>query len=275
MSVIRWLLHNYGEESLCQGYGQHPTTVRHSDHYNNEYVYSFVERWDLLINWPARTENEARFIADKLKQRNITNILDSATGTGFDSIQLIQEGFRVTSMDGNYVMLQKARQNAKKRKVKLNIIHSDWRGMRKELFNHYDAVICMGNSISHLFKKEDQLKSLSAFYSYLKPNGILIIDHLNYDRIFKTGAFDKPTLYFAGKNVDVGLEYFDTGLMRFSYKFPLNWTFFLHFFPILEGQLKGLLSTVGFKKIRTYGNFNSTYDSNDTEYYVYVAEKCL
>ena len=273
MSGVKWLLHNYGEKSNCQRFGKYPATVRNSDHYIDEYVHGLVERWDYLIDWNSRAKNEAIFISSKLDKRGALNVLDSATGTGFDSIQLLHAGFTVTSMDGSYGMLVKAKQNAKKENVKLSIMHLDWREMRKVLSDQYDAIICLGNSISHLFTKEEQKQSLLAFYRCLKPNGILIVDHLNYERIFQISGFDRHTLYYTGKDVDVVLEHSDRGLIRFSYKFPLNWVFFLHYFPIIKDQFKKLLSVVGFKKIQIYGDFSQEYNANENEFYIYVAEK--
>jgi SAM-dependent methyltransferase len=273
VSGVKWLLHNYGRKSNCQRFGRDPASVRESSHYGDEYVYGLVERWDDLIDWTARARNEAQFIIAELKRRGTVRVLDAATGTGFDSIQLIHAGFRVTSMDGSHSMLIKARKNAKKQGVKLNIIHSDWRRMSQQQDRRYDAVICLGNSFSHLFTTDDQLKSLAAFYHCLKPFGVLVTDHFNYDRIFKFGEFNRHSLYYSGKNVTVGLEYFDQGLMRFSYLFPFNWIFFLHFFPIPKGYLEQLLSVVGFTKIDTYGDFRPTFCDDETEFFIYVAQK--
>ena len=37
-----------------QLYGDDPTKVRDTSHYQAEYVENFVERWDQLIDWDAR-----------------------------------------------------------------------------------------------------------------------------------------------------------------------------------------------------------------------------
>ena len=273
MSAIKWLFHNYSRKSDSQRFGRNPTAVRDSDHFKDEYIYGLVEKYDSLIDWTERAKNEAQFIINNLRERGFVTVLDAATGTGFDSIQLILEGFNVTSLDGSYHMLLKARQNAKKHKIKLSIIHSDWRRMRKASINQYDAIICLGNSISHLFTENEQLITLSAFYQSLRPGGILIVDHLNYERILKTGDFERHKLYYTGKDIKVALEYFDAGLFRFSYTFPFDWIYFLHFYPILKAQFKDLLSAVGFNKITVYGDFNQKYDVNESEFYFYIAQK--
>ncbi|MEZ4289705.1 MAG: hypothetical protein R3E53_03845 [Myxococcota bacterium] len=42
-----------------------PTAVRESDHYQAEYVQSFTEKWDELIDWNSRAESEGRFFIEQ------------------------------------------------------------------------------------------------------------------------------------------------------------------------------------------------------------------
>jgi SAM-dependent methyltransferase len=72
----------------------------------------------------------------------------------------------------------------------------------------FDAVLCMGNSFAHLPDFEgNQVKqkvALENFYAMVKPGGILVIDHRNYDAILDLGIVPE------GKNVyySVSAEYF-------------------------------------------------------------------
>uniref|UniRef100_A0A9J8BG64 Glycine N-methyltransferase n=2 Tax=Cyprinus carpio TaxID=7962 RepID=A0A9J8BG64_CYPCA len=63
----------------------------------------------------------------------------------------------------------------------------------------FDAVICLGNSFAHLpdFKgdQSDHKLALQNIASMVKPGGILIIDHRNYDYILETGQAPQ------GKNI--------------------------------------------------------------------------
>ena len=94
-----------------QEFGDQPLEVRETEHYQKEYVQSFVEKWDELIDWEARAKSEGQFFIEILKARGKEKILDVATGTGFHSVQLINAGFDVTSADGNAEMLAKAFEN--------------------------------------------------------------------------------------------------------------------------------------------------------------------
>ncbi|NQU70636.1 MAG: class I SAM-dependent methyltransferase, partial [Rhodospirillales bacterium] len=37
-----------------QDFGNEPLEIRDTEHYQKEYVQSFVEKWDSLIDWDAR-----------------------------------------------------------------------------------------------------------------------------------------------------------------------------------------------------------------------------
>ena len=54
-------------ELESQAYGDDPLQDRETDLYRGEYVMSFVEKWDELINWTARAESEGQFFIDVLR----------------------------------------------------------------------------------------------------------------------------------------------------------------------------------------------------------------
>jgi 2-polyprenyl-3-methyl-5-hydroxy-6-metoxy-1,4-benzoquinol methylase len=90
-----------------QNFGDDPLAVRTTDHYQQEYVEAFVEKWDELIDWDARAESEGGFFIQVLKAEGKQRILDVSTGTGFHSVQLLRAGFDVTGVDGSAQMLSR------------------------------------------------------------------------------------------------------------------------------------------------------------------------
>ena len=273
MSAVKYLLHNYGPCSRCQGFGDDFRAVRDSGHYQKEYVHALVERWDHLIDWAERSRNEGRFIADELRKGGAVSVLDAAAGTGADSIQLLKAGFRVTSLDGHAGMLAKARQNAKRCGARLHLMREDWRFLGAALQRRYDAVICLGNSIAHLFSSRDRLAALSGFHRCLKPRGKLFVDHLDSERLGMTGVFKGHRRYYTGAGVTVTLAYADDGLLRFAYRFPLGWTFFLHFAPLQQKPFTELLSAAGFQAIHRYADCSPAKGASRSEFILYRAEK--
>jgi sarcosine/dimethylglycine N-methyltransferase len=256
-----------------QAYGDNPIAKRKTDLYKEEYVHSFVQKWDDLIDWEARASSEGDFFIRILKERGVQRILDVATGTGFHSIRLMRAGFDVTSADGSPEMLAQAFENARRAGFIMRTIHADWRWLSRDIHNKYDAVICLGNSLTHLFAERDRRKSLAEFYTALRHDGVLILDQRNYDGILDSGFTSKHVYYYCGDNVSAEPEYVDEGLARFKYTFPDGEAFHLNMYPLRKEYTRRLMNEVGFQQVKTYSDFQETHKVEDPDFYVHVAEK--
>jgi len=256
-----------------QQFGENPTEHRETDNYTNEYVLDFVEKWDELIDWESREESEGDFFIRHLRERGARKILDVATGTGFHSVRLLKAGFEVTSADGSPAMLAKAFENARKRGHILRTVQADWRFLNRDVHGEYDAIICLGNSFTHLFHERDRRKALAEYYAMLKHDGVLILDQRNYDGILDNGFTSKHKYYYCGDNVSAEPEHVDDGLARFRYEFPDGQVYHLNMFPLRKNYVRRLMHEVGFQEIETYGDFKETYRDQDPDFYVHVAEK--
>lgn len=126
---------------------------------------------------------------------------------------LVEEGFSVTSVDASDKMLKyalKERWNRRKEPAfdKWVIEEANWLTLDKDVLagDGFDAVICLGNSFAHLpdFKgdQSDHRLALKNIASMVRPGGLLVIDHRNYDHILSTGCAPP------GKNI-----YYKVGLV--------------------------------------------------------------
>ncbi len=262
-----------GEEKTTQDYGEDPLQVRETDAYQKEYIQQFVEKWDDLIDWEARATSEGRFFVDVLKARGKEKILDVATGTGFHSVQLAKAGFDVTSVDGNAEMLGKAFENGRERGLILKTVHADWRWLNKDVHGKFDAIVCLGNSFTHLHDERDRRRALAEFYAALKYDGVLILDQRNYDSILDNGFDSKHKYYYCGDQVTAEPEHMDDTLARFRYSFPDGSEFHLNMFPLRKAYVRDLMLETGFQTIKTFGDFQETYQENEPDFFVHVAEK--
>ncbi|GAB4548740.1 MAG: hypothetical protein Tsb0013_09530 [Phycisphaerales bacterium] len=266
-----------GDKSLLeykeQSYGDDPTLVRDTDNYTDEYVRGFVEKWDQLIDWQSRAESEGSFFIDVLRERGVHRVLDVATGTGFHSVRLVQAGFQVVSADGSPYMLARAFENGRKHGRVLRTVQADWRWLNRDVHGRFDAVICLGNSFTHLFNERDRRKALAEFYAALKHDGVLILDQRNYDAILDHGFDSKHKYYYCGDQVTAAPEHMDPGLARFRYDFPDGSHYHLNMFPLRKNYTRRLMRDVGFQNITTYGDFKETYKEADPDFFVHVAEK--
>ena len=244
-----------------------------SDVYKKQYNEDFVDKWDELINWDMRSKGEGSFFIQALRERGVKKVLDAATGTGYHSIKLLKEGFQVHSFDGSKNMLKKAFDNAEKHGQILRTIHGDWQNMGRTVHEKYDAVICLGNSFTHLFNEKDRRKTLAEYYAVLKHNGILILDQRNYDNMLDKGFDNKHTYYYAGDNVKAEPEELSDDLAKFRYEFPDGSVYHLNMFPLRKKYTQDLLYGVGFQEVKTFGDFHETYQEKEPDYYIHVAEK--
>jgi glycine/sarcosine/dimethylglycine N-methyltransferase len=262
-------------QSFEQDYGNDPLARRESDLYRGEFVRGFVEKWDELIDWDARAKSEGQFFIDVLRPRGKESVLDVATGTGFHSVRLTEAGFDVLSVDGSAAMLAKAFENGRKRGLILKTVQADWRELNRCIHGKYDAIICLGNSFTHLHDELDRRKALAEFYAALRHDGILILDQRNYDEMLDHGFTSKHRYYYCGDQVTAEPEYIDDGLARFKYTFTDGCEYTLNMFPLRKNYVRRLLREAGFESVRTYGDFQETYQENEPDFFIHVAEKSL
>lgn len=64
----------------------------------------------------------------------------------------------------------------------------------------FDAVICLGNSFAHMLDsygdQREQRLAIKNFEHCVRPGGVLIIDHRNYDNIMDTGLTPVKSIYY-------------------------------------------------------------------------------
>ncbi|XP_074655110.1 glycine N-methyltransferase-like [Tubulanus polymorphus] len=197
-----------------------------------------AELYDAYVG--CRPDAYNQWICKNLKEHNCETVLDAACGTGIDSVMLINQGFQVTSTDYSDQMLKYAFKrrwtNRKDERFENWVIEqANWLTLADDLENAgvaavrtgFDAVICLGNSFAHLPDTDGDQRShkraMANLASMVKPGGILLIDHRNYDGILKTGVAPQGrtphinsqfvrdikcfNLFVDGKPASVTLEY--------------------------------------------------------------------
>ncbi|XP_020712311.2 glycine N-methyltransferase [Athalia rosae] len=166
--------------------------------------------WEVFIgDKKSRTQNYKDFLVGLLKKNGCRRILDVACGTGIDSVMLLEEGFEVVSVDASDKMLKhalKARWERRKEAAFDNWIieEANWLTLADDV-NHligggFDAVICLGNSFAHMpdlyGDQREQKLAFKNFERCVKPGGLLLIDHRNYDHIITTGSTPSRCIYY-------------------------------------------------------------------------------
>lgn len=246
-----------------------------SDIYRQEYTTRVVENWDDYIDWDRRREAENGFFQKLLHRHGVKRALDVACGTGYHTITLAQDGFDVTGADGSPNMVVKARENAERFRatdVPFHVV--EWQSLTTVFpQNDFDAVLCLGNSFTHLFDEESRLQALREMHQLLREGGVLIIDQRNYDAMLDRGTGGKHQTYYLGDSVNVEQENLSEDDLTFRFEYNDGSVNHLTICPIRQQYVTDLLKSVGFEQVERYGDFNAVYDFYEPEFIVQVARK--
>ena len=203
---------------------------------------------------------QLKFVQNKLGELHGKQILDIGCATGELAFQLAAGGAEVTGIDLNEDLLEQAIGNKKHEKLTLQ------QGNMLELAQdfspqHFDAVLCFGNTLVHLNSEELVLQMLEGAKTVLKPGGQLLIQQLNYDYICSESVEALPVIdtenirfvrryNFADDSELVG---FQTDLeIKAINRIVSNETPLL---ALKSKTLKTLLKKAGFQNIQFYANF--------------------
>ncbi|XP_023169281.1 glycine N-methyltransferase [Drosophila hydei] len=253
--------------------------------------------WEIFIgDKNSRTDNYKNFLVDLLRQKGCKRILDVACGTGVDSIMLLEEGFQVTSVDASDKMLKyalKERWNRRNEAAfdKWTIEEANWLTLFDDIQDHrdvgFDAVICLGNSFAHLMDsfgdQREHKQAIKNFEKCLKPGGILLIDHRNYDNILETGATPAKSIYYntshtadiktsvlfyCGKPALVAMDYQIEG-NKLSSEFRLS------YYPHELKRFTEILTEIfgSQAKHKLYGDFKEMNVVQNPAFYIHLIEK--
>lgn len=178
------------------------------------------------------------------------------------------------SADGSVEMLARAFENGKENGNHiLRVVQADWRWLNRDVHGEYDAIICLGNSFTHLFSERDRRKALAEFYAMLKHDGVLILDQRHYDVMLDREFSSKHTYYYCGDDVAVEPEHVDEGLCRMRYTFPDESVYYLNMYPLRKDYTRRLMFEVGFQYVESYGDFQETHAEEEPDFFIHVAEK--
>ncbi|CAB3370121.1 Hypothetical predicted protein [Cloeon dipterum] len=254
--------------------------------------------WQVYIgDKNSRTQHYKDFLVGLLRKKGCKRILDVACGQGVDSILLLEEGFEVFSIDASDKMLKyalKTRWNRRKDPAfdKWVIEEANWLSLVDDINGlQFDAVICLGNSFAHLTSSVNDIKkALKNFEQCVKPGGMLLIDHRNYDYIIDKGATPAHSIYYNSKHTtdiktSVLLVNGEAQMVTMDYVMDISDIasagedheshFRLSYYPHRLAGFTNMLAEVFDKKAKNtiYGDFKPLKEIEDPAFFIHVVEK--
>ncbi len=237
--------------------------------------------WPELVCFEKRRVREIPFLLEQFRQYKEPCLLDACLGSGATSIGLHLAGqTRTVSNEKDPAFLEVALQEAKKYGISLQTTCYDWQEIGERYENYFDAVLCLGNSLTLISEENLRRKILESFQKSLRVNGKLILDQRNYSDLFLSDYSGKNYVW-SGNVVYCGISSFQvTPLSISSEGVVMEYThiqtkqqFRLQMYPFREGQLEKELQRAGFGNIQTFGDYKTNFNKKSAEFLTYVCSK--
>ena len=146
-------------------------------------------------DWEASIERQARALVEIIEEfwgDRVETILDASCGIGTQIFGLAQRGYRLTASDISAAEVARARQEAARRNLTLDLSVADMRRLYDHHRRQFDLVIACDNAVPHLLTDEDILAAFQQFYQCTRAGGGCLISVRDYDKETRTGVQVKP-----------------------------------------------------------------------------------
>ena len=234
----------------------------------NDYLYFYG---DGLTE--ERTEKEVQFFIRELGLKKSMKILDLACGHGRHTNRLTELGYDVVGVDINDGFLKIAREEAKKKGLKVNYIKKD---MRKILWKEkFDRVLLIFTSFG-CFEDDENFLVLKNIARALKPGGLFCFDTFNRDVFMKN--FLPYIVNQKGNDLMIERNTFDSLTGRVYDKRVVirdgkrkDKPFFVRIYNPTE--IRDLLLQAGLKIYKIFSDFDSKPFASDSRRMIIIAKK--
>jgi SAM-dependent methyltransferase len=116
-------------------------------------------------------------------------ILDCAAGTGQLAVGLALAGFEVVASDASAAMVRRTRALAARHAVDVPAVRCSWEELAAQGWREsFDAVFCVGNSLTHAAGKTGRRAALRAMAGVLRAGGLLVVTSRNWERVRDKGS---------------------------------------------------------------------------------------
>ena len=149
--------------------------------YNNTFYDELAVNYDEMISFDKAVEKKKKLLKNFIKPE-MKYAADLGCGSGVDSIALASLGLKVTAFDPSVEMLEVAKENVERVKAKVTFHNQSIDSISEDFDDQFDLVVSLGNTFANI-GKEQLVKSLQRCKQILKPQGILLIQILNYEKI--------------------------------------------------------------------------------------------
>jgi SAM-dependent methyltransferase len=111
-------------------------------------------------------------------------VLDCAAGIGQLAVGLALRGFDVAASDASSEMIERTRALAARHGAELEARRCGWKELTRQGWEEaFDAVFCVGNSLTHAAGEACRRAALAAMRAVLREGGLLVLTSRNWERL--------------------------------------------------------------------------------------------
>ncbi|MEH1945468.1 MAG: class I SAM-dependent methyltransferase [Nostoc sp.] len=148
---------------------------------NSVFEEDYLYFYETLLT-PERTQHEVDLICRLLDLKAGMSILDLACGHGRIANQLAARGYDVTGLDATAFFLEKAKQDAASKGIKVEYLQGDMRSL--PFSDRFNYIINCFTAFGY-FDDDENRSVLTEAYRALKVGGKLLIDIYNFSRVLQ------------------------------------------------------------------------------------------
>ena len=155
----------------------------------------FTALYDQMFPWEARLRREGPFFQQLFEARGARSVLDCACGPGRHALEFARWGLAAAGSDlaPNMVAAAEARAREAGAAVEFRVasfteLAAAWGPAR------FDAVVCLGNSLTLAPTDADVARALGEMAAVLKPGGVAVVHIFNWDKLAEEGLRIMPAL---------------------------------------------------------------------------------
>ena len=231
---------------------------------NREFYNQLAFDYDRMISFGKLVESRKKSLKNFVRPK-MKSAIDLGCGSGVDSIALTSLGLKVTAFDPSRNMIKAAKENARKYGLKINFYNKSVDLIPVSFNQQHDLVISLGNTFANIEKK-NFLFSLKKCFDLLKPEGVVLIQVLNYRKVLRE---KQRVVNINSSENNYFIRFYDFiryglifNILFFNKENPSDFKFIsTKLFPYTEDDFISGLKKAGFRKIVFFSDFNlSDYD---------------
>jgi SAM-dependent methyltransferase len=218
----------------------------------------------IFPNWDETIDLQGQQLSALLKSEwpRAHSILDVSCGIGTQSIGLAKYGFAVTASDISRGAIKRAKAEAGRLGVEVDLSVCDMRQAHSQHGSGFDVVISCDNSLPHLLTDQDLLIAFKEMLACLSPGGGCVISVRDYESEERGKGLVKP---YGVRNTN-GFRYLLFQVWDFEDEY-YDLTFYIieennstqevrthalrsRYYAISTVKLLGLMSEAGFEEVK-------------------------